>query len=85
MCTCVIGRQLPPPQTVHDVANSDGGVQLGVVRHLWLFDVSAVAHGVDVGETLNLQVLVDLQSAAGGHAGGCERKHTSLCLLLSDL
>lgn len=71
VCTCAVRGQRLPVQTVSDVVGGDVGVQLGVVRHLGLVDVGAVAHGVDVGETADLQVIVDLQSAVFSQTAGC--------------
>lgn len=68
--TCVIRLEILPADAVGDVGNGDIGVQRGVVRRLRLIDVSAVAHGEDVGEAVNLHVVVDLQGAAAGHRAG---------------
>lgn len=74
--TCVVGGQLLPIQTVDDVCDGDRGVQISVVRHLGLLDVGAVAHSEDIGETVDLQEFVDLQSSVIGQAVGY--RHTDL-------
>lgn len=64
----MILRQGLLAQAADDVGHGDVGVEAGVVRQLRLLEVGAVPDGEDVGETLDLQVGVDLQSSISGHA-----------------
>lgn len=75
--TCVVRGQWLPTQTVEDVDNCDGSVQAGMVRHLGFFDVGAVAHSEDIGETFYLQMIVHLQSAVISQTSGCWEKQIS--------
>lgn len=68
MClTCAVGLELLPAYDVGDVVDGDVGVQRGVIRHLGLVDVGAVAYSKDVCEAFDLHVVVDLQGTSAGH------------------
>lgn len=87
MCTCPICCQLFPTHTLGDVADGDAGVQFCVIGRLGFVDAVAVTDGEDVGESFDLQVLVDLQCSAIGHVISCGDKGmdviTQNALLLS--
>lgn len=75
VCTCLIYCQPLSAHAVSNVANGNARMPVRVVRCLGLLDVITVADGENVGESFDLQVFVDLQSAAFSHVISCGNRN----------
>lgn len=74
--TWLVGLEGPLFPGIDDVGHGDAGVEAGVIGHLGLLHICAVADGVDMAAALHLEVLVHPQGTVASQVTFCREEPT---------